>query len=356
MCARILLVDDDASSRSALEKLLRADGYDVSVAGDGEAALAQAERALPDLVLTDLEMPRMHGAELCRRIHELDRALPVIVMTAHSGLGSAVDSLRAGAEDYLVKPLQYDAVLWQVQRTLARRAVTKLHEQQREECLALISHDLLNPLSCILMGTSLLRDSLQRQGLRTDLELADRIQRNATRMAAMLDDLREATGLETKGVTVHLEPCGLRDLVAGVVDGMGDAPGRRISLASDETVPHLVLAEALRLERVITNLLTNALKYSADDAPVEVQILRAGDMIQLAIVDHGIGIPPESIGLLFDRYYRTAAGKARAGGLGLGLYISRLIVETHGGRIDVSSVVGRGSTFKVTLPSHAVSS
>ncbi|HSO36758.1 MAG TPA: sensor histidine kinase, partial [Labilithrix sp.] len=103
---------------------------------------------------------------------------------------------------------------------------------------------------------------------------------------------------------------------------------------------------------VVSNLLTNALKYSADDAPVLVRIVRAGSSVQLSVVDHGIGIAAESLEMLFDRYYRASAGKARAEGLGLGLYIARLIVEAHGGRIDVVSQLGSGSTFRVTLPSH----
>ena len=108
-----------------------------------------------------------------------------------------------------------------------------------------------------------------------------------------------------------------------------------------------------RLERLVTNLLTNALKYSADDAPVRAQVERRGGNVELTVVDRGIGIAPENIEVLFDRYYRTKAGKNRASGLGLGLYIARLIVATHGGRIDVSSKVGHGSAFTVTLPAHA---
>jgi PAS domain S-box-containing protein len=122
--ARLLLVDDDFHARGALGQLLRADGFVVTMASDGEDALTVAGRSLPDLVLTDLEMPRMDGVALCKRLHELDPALPVIVMTGHSDTQSAIESLRAGAEDYLVKPLQYEAVLWRVRRTIAARAAT----------------------------------------------------------------------------------------------------------------------------------------------------------------------------------------------------------------------------------------
>jgi signal transduction histidine kinase len=104
---------------------------------------------------------------------------------------------------------------------------------------------------------------------------------------------------------------------------------------------------------VIANLLTNALKYSAEDSPVVVRLKRRENAVELEVIDRGIGIAPDSIKKLFDRYYRTAAGKANASGLGLGLYIVRLTVEGYGGRIGVFSEVGKGSTFRVRFPAHA---
>ena len=109
------------------------------------------------------------------------------------------------------------------------------------------------------------------------------------------------------------------------------------------------------MERVIANLLTNALKYSPENTAVRARVIRRGSEVELAVIDHGIGIAPESLRKLFDRYYRTETAQASASGLGLGLYITRLIVESHGGRVEVSSEVGRGSTFRLFLPSPAVS-
>lgn len=121
--------------------------------------------------------------------------------------------------------------------------------------------------------------------------------------------------------------------------------------ASDAPV-HLVLADLSQLERVVGNLLTNALKYSGKNTPVKVRIAREGDDVVLEVIDRGIGVAPENLSMLFHRYYRTPEGKARASGLGLGLYIARLIVEAHGGRLEVASTVGEGSTFRLVLPAH----
>jgi signal transduction histidine kinase len=166
----------------------------------------------------------------------------------------------------------------------------------------------------------------------------------------MLAELTESTTLELHGVELHREAWDLRKLVADVVGCLDEDRARRITITTDKASRYTVLADGPRLERVINNLLTNALKYSAENAPVLIRIAQTDSGIELDIVDRGIGIAPESIKRLFDRYYRTPGGKARASGLGLGLYIARLIVEAHGGRIGVHSVVGEGSTFRLNLP------
>jgi PAS domain S-box-containing protein len=119
--ARILVVDDDEETLEVLESLLRSEGFAVSTASGGEAALAEATRALPDVVLTDLQMQPIDGAELCRRLHQIDDDLPVIVVTGSSAARSVIESLRAGAQDYLIKPLDCDTVLLSVERAIARR-------------------------------------------------------------------------------------------------------------------------------------------------------------------------------------------------------------------------------------------
>jgi signal transduction histidine kinase len=223
-------------------------------------------------------------------------------------------------------------------------------EKQRDEYLALISHDIRNPLSNVLMFVSMLKASLAKRGLSAEVGLAERVERNAWHMTAMLAELTESTTLESQGLSSERMPCDLRVLVADVVEGLDDALSRRVTIETDDASPHVVLADASRLGRVVANLLTNALKYSTDPAPVTIRIARSGAMVDLDVVDRGIGIEPENVEKLFERYYRTDAGQAQASGLGLGLYIARLIVEAHGGRIQVKSEVGKGSIFRVSLP------
>ncbi len=459
--ARVLLVDDDEDAREGLGMLLRDDGFAVSTASDGQAALAQTTHALPDVVVTDLQMLPIDGVELCRRLHQLDRDMPVIVMTGFSDVPSAIESLRVGAVDYLVKPLQYEVVLRCVERAIARRAVKldqealhrtlnerlvlssireqehaegetqqraqlntllenlkegvlianpsgrvlmtndaartilgfgdedlstvaaldspeahdlegrplgreahplmralrgeqfvdyevlqvrpsgerrrvvssgtsvrddsgnialaivvfrdvtelRLLEQQRDEYVALISHDLRGPLNNILMFVDGMKRSMEKSGLAVNL--AERAERNVMRMKGMLEELTEATTLESNGGALERVACDLQELVAGVVDGMDDARARRITIEADDASRYIVLADAARLGRVLANLFTNALKYSAEDAPVRARLARNGSDIVLEVIDRGIGIAPESVKMLFDRYYRPTARRAR---------------------------------------------
>ena len=233
------------------------------------------------------------------------------------------------------------------------RDVTTLRrlEQERDEYMALISHDLRTPLNVVLMVADVLRKTLARDERLADVEQAQRIERNAWRMAAMLDELTEASTLQS-GFVLAREPCSLVRLVENVISQLDDTRAKRIVVEANGAGPCALLADARRVERCITNLLTNALKYSDDDTQVEVRISRTEDHVAIDVIDRGIGTPTEHFEHIFERYDRTAAGKERSGGIGLGLYITHLIVEAHGGRIEVSSEVGKGSTFRLTLPAQ----
>ncbi len=231
------------------------------------------------------------------------------------------------------------------------RDVTELRrlEQMREEYVSLISHDLRNPLTALMGHSQFLQRHLEQKGLEQESHTAELVVKNARRMNAMIHDLVESVRLESGYLDLHKEATDLARLVQDVAEQVSVVELRsRITIRSAEGLP-LVPADPDRIERAITNLLSNALKYSPPESPVVVQIERRGEEVLISVTDQGEGIPAHELPHLFQRFYRIKSGKSTEG-LGLGLYISRMIADAHGGRIWVESEPGGGSSFYLALP------
>ncbi|MHB1133430.1 MAG: ATP-binding protein [Chloroflexota bacterium] len=247
-------------------------------------------------------------------------------------------------------PLRDDAgqVVGAVEVAADITRLRELQERQRE-FVSLISHDLRSPLTNVQgMGQLLARD-LGRKGLAAEQRGAEAVVKSARRMESMLTDLVESANWEAGQVELRTEPTDLVQLVADLVERVGVPEDRhRIQVVAPEPLP-MVLADRSRLDRAVTNLLTNALKYSPADKPVVVRLEQRDGMAVLSVSDQGVGIPEADLGRVFERYFRSSTAGQREG-LGLGLYITSLIAQAHGGQITVASKVGEGSTFSLILP------
>jgi two-component system phosphate regulon sensor histidine kinase PhoR len=227
----------------------------------------------------------------------------------------------------------------------------KRTEQMREEYVHAISHDLRAPLTIILGQAQVLQRAAARlSSAGLEKRSAEAIVTSARRMRAMIQDLVDAARIETGQLKIDARPLDMRAFLLDLRERMSEVGGaERISVAAPESLPP-VLADADRLERILMNLLTNALKYSAPGTPVTVSVTLRDRELVTAVSDQGSGIPPDELRRLFERYYRARAGRERKEGLGLGLYITKGLVEAHGGHIWVESELGRGSTFYFSLP------
>ncbi|MDI7274557.1 MAG: ATP-binding protein [Anaerolineae bacterium] len=231
--------------------------------------------------------------------------------------------------------------------------ITALHElqEQHEDILRAVSHDLRGPLTVVQGQAELLlrgletggRTGREKRGLRAILT-------SARRMDAMIQDLVEAARLEAGQLVLHKRPVELHSFVVDVVGRLsGGLATERVRVALAERLP-LVLADPDRLERILSNLLSNALKYSPAGSEVAVSTRLEGERVVISVADRGQGIPPEELPRLFSRYFRAGGTREHREGVGLGLYITKMLVEAHGGRIWVESEPGKGSTFTFALP------
>ena len=227
---------------------------------------------------------------------------------------------------------------------------TTLHElaEARDDLIRMVSHDLRTPLSAIYAQAHLIRRAADPPGKAG--ERAAAIERSCERMSGMIQDVVEVTLLEAGQLPVTLTPVDVAALVPDILHGI------RGGLAVDRVRLQLAPAcwaslDPARLERVVVNLVSNALKYSSQDVLVSLECM--DNAVALAVADTGVGISADDQARIFERYYR-AKGNRRPEGLGLGLYITRLLVEGMGGRIEVESRLGAGSTFRVIFSAAGV--
>ena len=374
---RILLADDNADMRDYLTRLLR-ERWDVEAVGDGRAALEAMRRWRPHLVLSDVMMPELDGFGLLRAVRGDDtlKEIPVILLSARAGQEATEEGLRAGADDYLVKPFTSRELFARVTARIASsnstqalkesatavrqseeryrglaeergHLVERLEEAVRfaEQFVAILGHDLRNPLSAIQMNADLLKRDAKSQG-----RAADRILSSTARMANMVGQLLDLTRSRLAGgIALDRKAIVLSDLVGSVIDEFRVIhPAREIRSG---LAPELRGEwDAGRLAQVVSNLVDNALQYGDRSRPIEVRL--AGREAEAVLDVHSFGPPiaPELIPVLFDPYRRGDGRGSRRKGLGLGLFITRQIVTAHGGTIDVTSDAENGTNFVVRLP------
>jgi signal transduction histidine kinase len=223
----------------------------------------------------------------------------------------------------------------------------------RDEFLAVAAHELRTPVTTIWGYASLLRR--QRSRLEEPLpaqvsRATEMIDKQSLRLKRLIDRLLDLTRIDTGTLVLDKEPTDICGLVRSVAEAAQDMTGHPVEVVAPKAIWAQV--DPTRLEEVVANLIDNAINYShaVTSKPVEVKVLRVSSgTVQVAVRDHGHGIPRALRNRIFERYYRTEAG-ARLGGLGIGLYVSQQIVELHCGRIDIRAAPGGGARFVVTLP------
>lgn len=362
---RLLIVDDETTLVAALFSTLQEEGYQArGVTTPGEA-LEIIRRREVDVMLTDLHLPGMDGIALLRAALEIDPSLIVIMMTGFGTIDTAVDAMKAGAVDYLVKPFKLKSVLAVLSRALAVRRLRQENEALQSR-LALrtqeleaankeleafsysVSHDLRAPLRAVEGFTECLIEDAEN-GIKDNLQdYGRRIKRGVNRMTSMIDDLlrmAKTMRMELNRAEVDLTPLA-HEIMAKL---RTQSPERKLELTVADNM--IVRGDPGLLQLVMENLLSNAWKYTSRRAvtAIEIGARCAGDEKVIFVRDNGVGFDVAETPHLFAPFHRLQSA-ADFDGTGIGLATVHRIIQRHGGRIWADAVLGQGATFSFSLP------
>src|SRR5919201_1502060 len=370
--ARVLVVDDEESVVVTIKAILQLDGYEVSTTTSGETAKQLVHDTEFDLVLTDLRLEDGDGLDVLKAVREWHPETVTIMLTGYASLESAIQSLRAGAYDYLVKPSEVEELRNTVARGIERRRlglelrarIAELAERYEElkeldrmksQFLSIASHELKTPITAM---SGFLQVSLRRMrrmvsggpeaagadSLATVLDQLETVYRQTGKLARLIDELLDVSRIQTGRLEFRHTDVDLAELAEEVASRL------QLTSASHEiSVKRLdgravVKADRDHVEQVLNNLVANAIKYSPSGGPVTIEVAAAPSGAVMTVRDRGIGIAPNQLEAIFGLFYRSPDRAARdVAGMGLGLFISKEIVHRHGGRIWAESAPEKGS-------------
>lgn len=353
--ARLVLVaDDEEPTLEILTSIIQDLGHQVLAARDGEEALRLALHHAPDLIITDFMMPHRTGVELIRavRADSTTAATPIILISAAS------PAAAKEATHFFGKPVQLGELEEMIARLLADRppgghervapVEGPLSRSTRPEALNWVAHELKSPLSAVRMSAELLRRRMDVIGNEQDQSRVQVILRGLDRMTSLMNSVLDAAAIGEGKLALRLTAVDFVQFVERTVALWRDLhPDFEFVLTAPNDAIVMQLDE-LRTQQILENLLSNAVKYGGAQKRVEVLVAGRGGQVVVSVRDHGSGISAAELPHLFERFHR--AQETSGHGHGLGLFIAAALAKLHGGTIGVTSTVGQGSTFSLSLP------
>lgn len=389
--ASVLVVEDNPEMNRFIAETLATE-LDVTTAFDGREGLEALRRAPPDVIVTDIMMPKMSGDRMIaeiRRSAEWDD-IPILVLSAKADDALRVRLLDEGAQDYVVKPFAASelrarvrnlAAMKRARDVLQREASSRGHDLEvlarevagakralaqaleevrtasrlKDEFLMTLSHELRTPLNAVLGNVQLLE--MLPPGSPQRPRAIEAIGRNSRMQARIIDDLLDVSRIVSGKLTLEPEPVAVVEPVDEAIDALAlaaEAKDVRVRRRVAPGPPPWVRGDRARLTQVFWNLLSNAIRHVPSGGEVEVEIAAADGTVRVDVTDTGPGIDPDFLPFVFERF-RQADGSTtrRYGGLGLGLAIVRHLVELHGGRVGAGNRDGGGARFWIELPAQA---
>ncbi|MBN2803692.1 MAG: response regulator [Deltaproteobacteria bacterium] len=383
---KVLIIDDEESIRDSFSFYLEDLNYTVFTAENGERGVELFKDILPDIVLVDLRMPKMDGMEVLANIHSSSPETPVIVISGTGEINDALEALRAGAWDFLTKPISNLGVLKHaIDDKLKKASLIRDNKQQlkdlkysndqlekmakeawdakreaeasnrsKSEFMAVITHDLRTPLNGISGLTDLL---LMNSPTEKQVKYLNMIKTSGNNLLSLVNNILDYSKIEANKIKLEQIEFNIRDLLKEIIDHIftiADEKGLKLELEIDENIPEIIIGDSSRLRQIVTNLLSNAIKFT-ETGFVKVGISlkeqkNKSAEFQVIVEDTGIGFDQSKALILFEEFTQAEQSTTRKyGGTGLGLAIVKKLVKLLDGEISVESEPGKGSTFGFTF-------
>ena len=357
---KILIIDDEQVVLDSCRDMLASSNHQVATASDGASGLKLIEEIQPDLVFVDLKMPGLTGMQVLEAVSEIDPTIVTVVITGYATINSAVEAMKLGAYDYLPKPFTPAEFRMITGRSLEKRkllletqSLRREKEMLRRNFAAIVSHEMKSPLSSIQQNLFMLLADLSGKITEDQFDSLERMKERITDLIKLINTWLRVLAIDLDAIKEHFSEVPVEKIIRKAVDTVETHAVRKdISFEVAISDPDAtVYGDEGTLVEVLVNLLSNAIKYSYSGRKVIISAEQRNDRLRVSVTDQGVGISAEELPLVFDDFYR---GKGRLGEVeshGLGLSLSKRIVEIHNGTLSVESKIGEGSTFTISLPS-----
>jgi two-component system, sensor histidine kinase and response regulator len=355
MGVKLLFVDDEDIVLRSSKRIFAGSDHEIDTAPSGDEGLAMAMAKDYDIVVTDLKMPGLGGMDVLKALRRDRPKTTVIIFTGFSSVDTAREALKNGAFDYVPKPFTPDEL-----RSVVANAIEARKDAAGAKMLdlmAIVSHELKSPLAAVQTTATTLQRGYFGKPAPEQQKIVETIIRNCSYLEDIIRSYIDLSKMELDGLALFKEKVPFASAVVGPVL---DMPGvrdnvRRMAVVTELDGDPVIEGDPNLLKILVANLVNNAVKYGAEGTPVRVRLgMKDGELV-LAVRNEGVGIPREDLPRLFKRFERLKQkGTEGVKGSGLGLYISKTVVDKHKGRIWVEGEPGKWVEFFVALPAPAL--
>lgn len=363
-CSMILIVDDLRENLISLKSVLEKNNFEVDTASSGEEALKKVLQKSYVLIILDVQMPGMDGFEVAEAIKGYSKAKETAIIflsAATADVPLVTRGYTSGALDYISKPVDINILLLKVktfyriyeqsralnemqQKLLEEIEFRKEAERKKDEFISIASHELKTPMTSVKGYLQLLERSLAKKDLELTETRLHKVQNQVEKLHILISDLLDMSKIDSGKLKLNRKKFNFDTLLNHVVDVM-QHNNLHVKLIRKGNSDIEIFADEMRIEQVIVNFISNAIKYAPDADEIHITTELRNGQLYFSVTDFGIGMDNEHRDKVFEKFYRVEETSERFQGFGIGLFICHEIIERHQGEIGVNSTPGEGSEF-----------